>query len=202
MEYKTINPGILYFGTPVALITTLDITGNANIGPISSVWGLGWTLILGLECASKTYQNLISQKECVVNLADPSLFQKVEKIANLTGANPVPDYKKDRYIYEPDKFSAGGFSKMEAEKVRPPRIAECRLQLEAIFKNEIVIHDDPKEASEVAAVEVRVVKVHADENMVVGDDHIDPTKWSPLIYNFRHYQGVGKELGKTFKAEI
>jgi flavin reductase (DIM6/NTAB) family NADH-FMN oxidoreductase RutF len=202
MEFKTINPSILYFGTPVALITTLDGTGNANIGPISSIWGLGWTLVLGLECASQTYQNLISQKECVVNLADPSLFRKVEKIASLTGANPVPDYKRNRYKYEPDKFSAGGFSKMEAEMVRPPRIAECRLQLEAIFKNVLVIHDDPKEASEVAAVEVRVLKVYADETMVAGNDHIDPAKWSPLIYNFRHYQGLGKDLGKTFKAEI
>src|ERR1700749_1645137 len=115
MEYKTINPSILYFGTPVALITTLDETGNVNIGPMSSVWGLGWTLLLGLECASKTYQNLVSQKECVVNLADPSLFQKVEKIARLTGANPVPDYKKDRYQYERDKSGAGGFTKIKAE---------------------------------------------------------------------------------------
>jgi hypothetical protein len=40
------------------------------------------------------------------------------------------------------------------------------------------------------------------ENMIAGDNHIDPAKWSPLIYNFRHYQGLGKELGKTFKAEI
>ncbi|HEY4288520.1 MAG TPA: flavin reductase family protein [Puia sp.] len=197
-----INPSILYFGTPVALITTVDATGNVNIGPMSSVWALGWTLLLGLECASKTYQNLISQKECVVNLADPSLFQNVEKIASLTGADPVPDYKKGRYSYSADKFEAGGFSKMPAEQVAPPRIAECRLQLEAIFKNEIVIRDDPKESSAIAAVEVRVLKVHTDENMIAGDNHIDPAKWSPLIYNFRHYQGLGKELGKTFKAEI
>jgi len=202
MEHTSINPSILYFGTPVALITTLDSKGNVNIGPMSSVWGLGWTLMLGLECASKTYQNLVSQKECVVNIADPSLFQKVESIANLTGADPVPEYKKSRYKYEPDKFTAGGFSKMASECVRPPRIAECRLQLEAILKNVLVISDDPKEAGDVAAVEVRVVKVHVDQNMVAKENHIDPTKWSPLIYNFRHYHGLDKALGKTFKAEI
>ena len=202
MNHKVINPGILYFGTPVALLTTLDETGNANIGPMSSVWGLGWTLLLGLECASKTYQNLIAQKECVVNLADPTLFQKVEKIANLTGANPVPEYKKGRYRYERDKFGAAGFSKIASEEVQPPRIAECRLQLESVFRNEMIIRDDPKELSPVAAVEVRVVKVHADESMVFDDKHIDPKQWSPLIYNFRHYQGLDKELGKTFKAEI
>jgi len=39
--FLTIQPKILYFGTPVALITTVDVDGNANIGPISSAWALG-----------------------------------------------------------------------------------------------------------------------------------------------------------------
>ena len=131
MKHRIIEPSILYFGTPVALITTLDESGNANIGPMSSVWALGWTMMLGLECASKTYQNLVAAKECVINLADQSLFEKVESIAGLTGAKDIPDYKKGRYTYEPDKFKAGGFSKMEADLVKPPRIGECLLQLEA-----------------------------------------------------------------------
>ncbi len=202
MQYHSIEPNILYFGTPVALITTLDAAGNANIGPMSSVWGLGWTLLLGLECASKTYSNLMANKECVVNLADHTLAAKVESIATLTGANPVPEYKKGRYTHEPDKFRAGGFTRMPAEIVKPPRIGECLLQLEAVLKNVIIISDDPKEASDTAAVEVRVVKVHAAESIIAASDHIDPAKWSPLIYNFRHYRQLGNELGKTFKAEI
>jgi flavin reductase (DIM6/NTAB) family NADH-FMN oxidoreductase RutF len=202
MQHRTIEPTILYFGTPVALITTIDQHGNANIGPMSSVWALGWTMMLGLECASKTYQNLIETKECVVNLADHSLFSQVERIASLTGASPIPDYKRGRYRYESDKFTAGGFSKMEAVQVRPPRIAECLIQLEAVMKDVIVISDDPKEAGVIAAVAVRVVKIHAHESIMADSDHIDPTKWNPLIYNFRHYRELGKELGKTFKAEI
>src|SRR5580658_8616590 len=96
LKFKTVEPKILYFGTPVALITTIDTDGNANIGPMSSVWALGWTLMLGLEMESKTYQNLMEQKECVINFPPSSLFKHVEKIANLTGANPVPDYKTGR----------------------------------------------------------------------------------------------------------
>jgi len=202
VNFKEITPKILYFGTPVALITTVDKDGNANIGPMSSVWALGYTLMLGLEMGSKTWLNLMEQKECMVNFPPSSLFQNVEKIANLTGVNPVPEYKKGRYIYEPDKFSAGGFTRMESSSVKPPRIAECRLQLEAVLKNVLKINDDPVEASNVAAVEVRVIKVHADESMIVDGKHIDPAKWNPLIYNFRHYYGLGAELGKTFKAEI
>lgn len=202
MAFQTIDPSILYFGTPVALITTLDENGHANIGPISSAWALGRTVMLGLECASKTYQNLLVQKECVVNIAGHTLFEKVERIASLTGANPVPDYKQGRYIYEPDKFRAGGFSPIPSEVVKPPRIVECLLQLEAVLKNFLVIEDDPKEKGAIAAVEVRVVMVHADDSIIVKENHIDPARWNPLIYNFRHYFGLGQELGKTFKAEV
>jgi flavin reductase (DIM6/NTAB) family NADH-FMN oxidoreductase RutF len=202
MPFQSIEPTILYFGNPVALITTLDESGHANIGPMSSTWTLGWTMMLGLECASKTYQNLMATKECVVNVADHTLAAKVESIAQLTGAWPMPEYKKGRYEYEADKFHVGGFSKMDSELVKPPRIAECLLQLEAVLKNVLVISDDPKEAGDVAAVEVRIVKVHAAQEIIAKDNHIDPTRWNPLIYNFRHYRELGKELGKTFKAEI
>jgi flavin reductase (DIM6/NTAB) family NADH-FMN oxidoreductase RutF len=202
IKFKTIEPKILYFGTPVALITTLDEDGNANIGPMSSVWALGRTLMLGLETESKTYQNLMEQKECVINFPDSSLFRHVEKIANLTGANPIPGYKKGRYEYDADKFTSGGFTAIKSDIVKPPRIAECQLQFEAVFKNVLKINDDPVEALGIAAVEVRVIKIHADEKLIIESKHIDPKKWDPLIYNFRHYYGLGKELGKTFKAEV
>jgi flavin reductase (DIM6/NTAB) family NADH-FMN oxidoreductase RutF len=202
IKFKTIEPKILYFGTPVALITTLDADGNANIGPMSSVWALGRTLMLGLETESKTYRNLMEQKECVINFPDSSLFRHVEKIANLTGANPIPEYKKGRYEYDADKFKSGGFTAVKSEIVKPPRIAECQLQFEAVFKNALKINDDPIEASGIAAVEVRVIKIHADEELIIEGKHINPKKWDPLIYNFRHYYGLGEELGKTFKAEV
>jgi flavin reductase (DIM6/NTAB) family NADH-FMN oxidoreductase RutF len=52
------------------------------------------------------------------------------------------------------------------------------------------------------AAEVEVVRVHVAEEFVLGENHIDPQKWSPLIYNFRHYFRLAEhELGKTFRAE-
>jgi flavin reductase (DIM6/NTAB) family NADH-FMN oxidoreductase RutF len=36
--------------------------------------------MLGLECNSKTYQNLMEQKECVINFPSALLFDRVEKI--------------------------------------------------------------------------------------------------------------------------
>jgi flavin reductase (DIM6/NTAB) family NADH-FMN oxidoreductase RutF len=200
--FKAIEPAILYFGTPVALITTVDENNHDNIGPISSVWALGRTLLLGVECGSKTYQNLVQQGECVVNIPAAHLFDKVERIATLTGAQPIPDYKKSRYQYESDKFRAGGFTRLASDMVVPPRIEECSMHFEAVLKNKLVIEDDPVEQGPIAALQVRVVKIHVEEGLVIKDNHINPEEWDPLIYNFRHYFGLGKELGKTFKAEI
>ena len=200
--YKTIRPKILYFGTPVALITTIDENGHPNIGPMSSVWALGYKLVLGLGCDGKTFSNLINQKECVVNMPSANLHENVERIARLTGANPVPEDKKALYRYEADKFTAGGFSAMDSEIVRPPSIVDCPIQLEAVLEHYSILDFGADGQPHTAAVTVKVVNVRAYEDIVTGTDHIDPTKWSPLIYNFRHYYGLGKALGKTFKAEV
>jgi hypothetical protein len=47
-----------------------------------------------------------------------------------------------------------------------------------------------------------VLKVHADPAIVVpGTDYVEPAAWSPLIYNFRHYFGLGAELGHTYRSQ-
>jgi flavin reductase (DIM6/NTAB) family NADH-FMN oxidoreductase RutF len=52
-------------------------------------------------------------------------------------------------------------------------------------------------------VEARVVRVHADQRIVVpGTSYVDPRRWSPLIYNFRHYFGLGEQLGQSFRSEL
>jgi len=47
-------------------------------------------------------------------------------------------------------------------------------------------------------IQAQVLKVHADPAIVVpGTNYVEPAAWSPLIYNFRHYFGLGPELGFT-----
>jgi hypothetical protein len=48
-----------------------------------------------------------------------------------------------------------------------------------------------------------VLRVHAHEDVVLaGSEHIDPQRFRPLLYVFRHYVGGGPALGRTFKAEV
>lgn len=50
---------------------------------------------------------------------------------------------------------------------------------------------------------MEILRVHVDGELVLKDHHVDSTKWSPLIYSFRHYYRLAEnELGKTFGARV
>ncbi|WKX14190.2 flavin reductase family protein [Streptomyces sp. NL15-2K] len=182
---------------PVVLLTTENADGTFNLAPISSAWALGQHVVLGLGSDSQTVRNLAERPDVVINLASPDLWERVESLAPLTGADPVPESKRAVYRYERDKFAATGLTPRSSHLVRPPRIAECPLQLEA---RSIAL--TPGGKSRFLSVECEVVRVHADERIVVpGTHHIDPGVWSPLIYNFRHYHGLTPELGHGFRSE-
>ncbi|MGH2516927.1 MAG: flavin reductase family protein [Ktedonobacterales bacterium] len=197
--FRVIAPKILYFGTPVVLISTCNEDGSANLAPMSSAWALGDTILLGLGAAGKTAENLARTGECVLNLPSENLWRAVEKLAPLTGKNPVPDYKQSSsFRYERDKFGAAGLTPLPSERVAPPRVAECPLHLEALVRD---IRPLRNADSGALAVEIEVVRVHARIEIIQGERHISPIAWQPLIYNFRHYFGLGQELGKSFRSE-
>jgi flavin reductase (DIM6/NTAB) family NADH-FMN oxidoreductase RutF len=200
-DHVAIEPSILYFGTPVVLVTTMNADGTVNISPMSSAWALGRDVVLGLGAAAQGAENLRHGGECVLNFPSSDLWPKVERIARATGRNPVPSYKQRiGFEYVADKFSLGGFTPIPAETVRPPRIAECPLQFEARVK---CVHGGKPDALEGhLVVETEVLRIHAHRAITIpGSNHIDTARWSPLLYVFRHYFGTGERLGKTFRAE-
>ena len=201
--FRAIEPKILYFGTPVALISSQNEDGSTNLAPISSFWALGWTAMLGLLDETKTADNLAQRPECVVNIPSPDMWQQVEKLAPLTGKNPVPEIKARQFRFEPNKFDASGLSPMTSEVVKPERAKECPVHLEArVVRLHTLSGEKLNELGGGVAAEVEVLRVHVANEFILGDNHIDPEKWSPLIYNFRHYYRLAdKELGKTFRAE-
>jgi flavin reductase (DIM6/NTAB) family NADH-FMN oxidoreductase RutF len=194
--HVTITPTILYFGTPVVLLTTENENGAVNLAPMSSAWVLGQVIVLGLGADGQTAGNLRSRPDLVINVPAPSLWRAVERLAPLTGRSPVPERKRGTFRFEPDKFAAAGLRPEPSELVRPPRVGECPLQFEAR-----AVDVRPGVREEFVIVQAEVLKVHADPRIVLpGSQHIDPAQWSPLIYNFRHYFGLGAELGHTFRS--
>ena len=203
LQFRTIEPKILYFGTPVALISSLNEDFTTNLAPMSSFWALGWTIMLGLLDETKTAENLARHSECVINLPAPGMWREVEKLAPLTGKNPVPQIKAEQFRFEKDKFEIAGLTPIRSELVRPARAAQCPVHLEArVNKLHRMGGEKLRQLGGGLAAEVEVVRVHVAADLVIGESYIDPAKWSPLIYNFRHYFRLAeKELGKTFRAE-
>jgi flavin reductase (DIM6/NTAB) family NADH-FMN oxidoreductase RutF len=196
--HVTIEPGILYFGTPVILISTVNDDGYFNLAPMSSAFWLGWRCILGLGSASKTTQNMARTGACVLNLPSADLAGMVDRLALTTGSNPVPERKIRRgYHFEPDKFGVSGFTAMPSETVPPPRVRECPVQLEAVVE---AVHglaeNDPASRGATSVIEVRIQRVHVDQAIVMEGEpnRIDPDKWRPLILSFQEFYGLGSKV--------
>ncbi len=188
--HVTIHPSVLYVGTPVILVCTQNADGSANLAPASSYWALGQMLVVGLEADGQSAANVLARPELTVSFPSPEHWRAVEAIGDVTGRSPVPDGKRDRYRHEPDKFALAGLTPEPSEVVSPPRVAECALQFEA------TVQRATRGVGEYYLVEAHVERVHAAPPVVVpGTDHVDPRAWQPLIYTFRHYYALGRELG-------
>lgn len=204
--HQPIEPAILYLGTPVVLVSTLNEDGSANLSPMSSAWWLGWSCMLGFDASSKTVQNLERTTECVLNLPSSDLAAKINALARLTGSDPMPAHKAALgYRSERDKFRAAGLTEEPSTLVSPPRVAECPIQLEAILADTRPFADnDPRMLIPVIAMQVRVVKVHADRSVLSDtfQDRIDPHKWRPLIMSFLEFFDRGENLHPSRLGEI
>ncbi|MBU8896975.1 flavin reductase [Corallococcus sp. M34] len=202
--HRVIAPRILYFGTPVVLLSTLQEDGSPNLSPLSSAWALDDRLVLGLGGMGQGLSNLMRTREAVINLPAASQWRQVEALAPTTGRNPVPETKQAMgYSHEPRKFQRAGFTPVASDTVAPPRVGECPLQLEAVLLN---VHSatvlSGGAAPGFAIAELRVTRVHAHERITVpGTHHVDVEQWQPLLYVFRHYVGTGAVLGRNFRAE-
>jgi len=202
----TIEPGILYLGTPVVLISTVNDDGSYNLAPMSSAFWLGWRAILGLNARGKTAQNLLRTRQTVLNLPSAALVSAVDRLALTTGSNPVPDYKHQRgYRYEQDKFGKAGLTPVPSDTVAPPRVAECPIALEGVVEAVHGIADDDEEQrGGTLNIEIRVQRVHVHESIRLDGsaNRIDPDKWRPLIMSFQNFYGLGEQLHPSLLASI
>jgi flavin reductase (DIM6/NTAB) family NADH-FMN oxidoreductase RutF len=192
--HVTSEPNILYLGTPVVLISTVNEDGSYNLAPMSSAFWLGWRCMLGLGTSSKTSQNILRTRECVLNLPSVDQVAGVNRLARTTGSNPVPEHKIQKgYYFEPDKFGISGFTIQDSETVSAPRVAECPIQLEAVLEGVYPYADmNADRQGHIPCLEVRIQRVHVEEALLIDEDsnRIDPDKWRPLIMSFQKFYGL------------
>lgn len=191
--HSQISPAILYWGTPVVLISTRNEDGTANIGPMSSAFWLGHNCVLGLAAESCTTQNLLRTGECVLNLADDSMGANIDAIARTTGTDPVPEGKAGRgYVHCKDKFAKARLTEMESDIVTPPGIHECPVVMEAKFVNVHNMFGSYEYQGAIVSVEVEIVrvKIHDYLRLEGHPNRVNAEKWKPMIMMFSDFFGL------------
>ena len=204
--HRQIEPGILYFGTPVVLIGTANPDGTSNLAPMSSAFWLGWRGVLGLAAASRTTENLRRTRQCTLNLPSHDMADAVDRLALTTGSDPVPANKRARgYRHAADKFGLARLTPAASETIAAPGVAECPVRMEAVVE---AIHpmaaDDPAQAGARCVVEVRIQRVHTAEAILMAghENRVDPDAWRPLIMSFQRFYGLGGSAGPSALASI
>jgi flavin reductase (DIM6/NTAB) family NADH-FMN oxidoreductase RutF len=202
VSHRTIDPSILYLGTPVVLISTRNSDGTTNLAPISSAWWMGKTGVIGMGTRSHTVENLRREGECVLSVPSVDLVTEVNRLALTTGSDPMPGYKDVMgFEHVRDKFARAGLTEIASEVVLPPRVTECPIQLEGTVSS-ITEIGDPEDHT--AAIEVRIVRTHVHESILATGHrhHIDPDKWRPLIMNFLEFYGLGSQVHPSRLSDV
>ncbi|MBS1537069.1 MAG: flavin reductase family protein [Bacteroidetes bacterium] len=114
---------------PIALVSTMDSSGNINLSPFSffnsfgskpPIIAIGPAFSAATGKAKDTYLNIIETGECTVNAVQ---FSMVEQI-NLASCE---------YERGVDEFIKSGLTKRSSELVRPPMVAESPFSMECRF---------------------------------------------------------------------
>ena len=198
--HQIIEPKILYFGTPVVLISTLNEDGSSNLAPMSSAWWLNDSCMLGMSNRSQTVRNMLREGRCVLNLPSAEQVDAVDRLALTTGREDVPEYKALMgYCYEPDKFKVAGLTATLGEPGWPARVAECPVQMHAVLE-----HARDFSSPHLAALELRIVQTWMDDAILNPErrHHVDPDKWRPLIMSFTEFYGLGTQLYPSRLAQV
>jgi flavin reductase (DIM6/NTAB) family NADH-FMN oxidoreductase RutF len=155
---------------PIALVSTVDTAGNANLAPFSFFAGVGSAPPTVLFCPAlrphgnagagkrkDTLRNVEATREFVINVVSEAISDQ----ANASSAEVPP---------EVDEFWLSGLSPIPSEVVKPPRVAQSPAQMECRLMQ--VLYTGDKPASGVIVLG-EVVRFHV-RNELFDDFRIDP----------------------------
>lgn len=154
---------------PIALVSTVDCGGNANLAPFSFFAGVGSAPPTVLFCPAlrpagsgsgqrkDTLRNVEDTREFVINIVSEAIASQ----ANATSAEVPP---------EVDEFKLSGLTPIPSDVVKAFRVAESPAQMECRLMQ--VIYTGDKPASGVVVLG-EVVRFHVREDLI-DDFRVDP----------------------------
>lgn len=159
---------------PIALASTIDKDGNANVSPFSffNLFSYSPAIVVfspakrGRDGMNKhTLENIYEIPEVVINICDYDIVQQT----SLSSC----EYAKDT-----DEFLKAGFNKLPSTFIKPPRVKEAKVQLECKV-NEIKSLGEHGGAGQLVIAEV--ICMHVDESILNDEaSMIDPHKFHQI----------------------
>jgi flavin reductase (DIM6/NTAB) family NADH-FMN oxidoreductase RutF len=170
------------FPTPAGLVTSVDRDGNPNIITLGEIHNLSIRkpVIVGLGIAPKRYSHQLIREcgEFVVNLPRASMVEQVLACGRVSGRK------------EPDKFAMAGLTPIPAQRVRPPLIAECPVNLEC------KLLADPEPIGDHDLYRGEVLVEHIDADLIDEEGNLKVDELDMLIFARWNFWQPGKRIGK------
>lgn len=154
---------------PIAFVSTVDKEGNVNLSPFSffNVFGANPPILAfsparsGRTGATKnTHDNVLEVPECVVNIAHYDILYQMNLAAGM-------------YPKGVNEFAKSGLTALDSVKVKPPRVAECYVQMECKV-NQVIETGEGGGAGNLIICEVVMLHIH--DKVLDSEGSIDPLK--------------------------
>lgn len=157
---------------PIAFVSTVSPDGVLNLAPFSFFTGISANppvicfspMVRGSDGGRKdTLCNIQATREFVVNVVSEDFAQQMNACS-------------EEFPPEVDEYQASGLTPVPSELVRPPRVAESRIQMECRLVQIVQVSSRPLGGSLVIG---EVLRFHvADE--LFDNFRIDPDKLRPI----------------------
>lgn len=176
IDLSTLSPGRAYrflisavVPRPIAFVSTLSPEGAGNLAPFSYFMGVGpspptiaISVIRRRGQLKDTARNILETGEFVVNSATEEIADQVNRASG-------------DYAAGIDEFALTGLTPTASVKVKPPRVAECAVQLECRVYRAMDIGNAPFLSSLIVG-EVLLAHVRDDlwEEAMIRADRLKP----------------------------
>ena len=154
---------------PIAWVSTQGSDGSLNLAPYSFFNGVSGSpptvmFSVGQRAGQPkdTLRNIKETGECVINLADRALAERMVKTAGEWG-------------YDVDEFDMAELETASSELVKPPRVAAAPIAMEARLLQLVPVPDTTN-----TIILARILRFHIREGLLLPNGTVDPVGFDPV----------------------
>ncbi|KAI4285465.1 MAG: hypothetical protein L6R38_000629 [Xanthoria sp. 2 TBL-2021] len=171
-------PEIFCGKNPIVIVSTHNPDGSFNLAVCSDLYLFAEHFVLTLPSESQTVSNLLSVKNCVLNIPPQKLAPALMRLIRTTGSRGFAAAHQEQGLrYTRAKFAEAKLTPCRSIEIATAGVEECPIRVEAELVHVRSLLDRSLEA-----VKLRVLRANADALiMKVGSQReIDSEKWQPL----------------------